>query len=114
VSDLSSTRVRGLLRSGADPLGLVPPRVADILSEVRAFMPPLIVGQEEVDAYDMRARLLDLLWSTRAERSSRADLRTLVRIATSHTDPGRRLRRMLLEGEANTGDLEQVQAAAGG
>lgn len=114
VSDLSSTRVRGLLRAGADPAGLVPAPVAEILSAVRAFAPPLIVGNEEVDAYDVRARLIDLLWSMRGRDAVGVDLRALVRTATSPSDAGRALRATLMQGMARAGDLERAQAASGG
>jgi hypothetical protein len=95
VSDMSSTRVRGLLRSGAEPNGLVPPDVARVLHAMRAFAPPLIVDSEEVDAYEVRTRLIDLLWTKRGRDAQDTDLRALVRIATSPGAPGRTLREII-------------------
>ena len=66
VSDLSSTRVRGLLRAGAEPAGLVPAPVAELLTAMRAFAPPIVIGDEEVDAYAIRAKIIEMLWRARA------------------------------------------------
>lgn len=96
VGDLSSTRVRGLLRAGAQPSGLVPHAVADLLDEVRAFAPPTVIGAEEVDAYAIRRSLVDLLWADEsrdgARMGPRPDLRHLMAIALSQGEPGRALR----------------------
>jgi nicotinic acid mononucleotide adenylyltransferase len=113
VSDLSSTRVRGLLRSGAEPSGLVPSAVAELLMKVRAFAPPVLVGSEEVDAYDVRARLLDMLWTERGHEGANVDLRALVRTAVAPGEPGRMLRAMLTTGRIHDGELARAQAAAG-
>lgn len=110
VSDMSATRVRGLLRSGADPNGLVPSNVAHLLSQMRAFAPPLVVETEEVDAYAMRVRLIDLLWSTRGHEAEHTDLRSLVRTATAPGQPGRALRAIIRFGGASAAD--QLRAAA--
>lgn len=98
VSELSSTHVRGLLRSGADPAGLVPPPVAAWLEEMRAFAPPITIGCEEIDAYAMRVRVIDSLWATRA---SEADLRIILIRVMSDTEDGARLRAVL-----DSGDVE--------
>lgn len=111
VTDLSSTRVRGLLRSGADPTGLVPAEVAPILSATKAFAPPLLIGDEEVDAYELRSRLIDLLWQERQQIGS-VDIRHLLRIALSRTEPGRRFRSMLAAGRIGPNDVERVQHIA--
>ena len=95
VGDLSSTRVRGLLRSGGDPAGLVPSAVAPFLADVKAFARPMRVGAEEVDFYAMRAKLVDLLWASRDASRARIDLRHLMRIAVSPDDAGRRLREIM-------------------
>lgn len=92
VSDLSSTRVRGLLRSGADPAGLVPPAVADLLAGIGAFASPLALGGEEVDRYDARARLVDLLWRARGPEASTAELDRLMRVALAGDEEGRAFR----------------------
>lgn len=108
VSDLSSTRVRGLLQAGAGPSGLVPQPVGEFLTEVRAFAPPLLVGTEEVDAYAIRTRLIDACWKVRdwAERS--VDLRALVEVATGATEEGARLRAMLVRPEVPLDELSRI------
>lgn len=107
VNDLSSTRVRGLLRAGADPAGLVPPAVAAILNEVRAFAPPGVIGAEEVDPYALRASLVDLLWRLGA---ADADLRALLEVACADGEEGRQLRARLRAGTAQREDLERATA----
>lgn len=109
VGDLSSTRVRGLLRSGADPAGLVPPPVADLLARVRAFAPPVQVGAEEVDPYAVRGALVDLLWRARADPAG-VDLEALVTHAIA--PEGNVLRARLRDGTAGADDIERALAAA--
>jgi nicotinic acid mononucleotide adenylyltransferase len=111
VGDLSSTRVRGLLRSGADSTGLVPAAVAELLAGVRAFAPPLLVETEEVDAYDVRRRLVDLLWTSRGHEADRVDLRALMRTATAPGEPGRRLRALISNGIAGAEELARAVGA---
>lgn len=111
VGDLSSTRVRGLLRSGADPNGLVPPVIADLIEQTRAFASPIVLGNDEVDAYDIRVRLIDLIWRTHGMDGASIDLTKLVRIALSATEPGRRLRSMLADDTACAADLDHAMAA---
>ncbi len=110
VSDLSSTRVRGMLQAGADPTGLVPSAVGTFLAEVRAFAGRS--GSEDVDRYGLRARLLDVLWSVREWAERAADLKALVRLASDEGEEGKRLRRLLAEGDARAEDLAALQAAA--
>jgi nicotinic acid mononucleotide adenylyltransferase len=112
VSDLSSTRVRGLLQSGADPTGLVPSAVGTFLSDVSAFAAPMLAGEEEIDRYRIRAKLLDILWSAREWAERAADLRALVRLAADPGDEGRQLRRLLANGAARAEDLAEAQSAA--
>jgi nicotinamide-nucleotide adenylyltransferase len=111
VSDLSSTRVRGLLRSGAEPAGLVPSPVAELLAAMRAFAPPVVIGDEEVDAYAIRTKLIDMLWRAHGPESNGADLRELVTTALSATSEGRKLRRSLANGNAVTVDLLRARAS---
>lgn len=114
VSDLSSTRVRGLLQAGADPSGLVPPAVASFLAELRAFAPPALIGGQEVDAYRLRARLVDALWSAREWAEHGADLAALVRLATDRGPEGARLRRMLEADAPPAEELARLQASTRG
>lgn len=111
VSDLSSTRVRGLLRSGAAPAGLVPPSVAELLSAMRAFAPPIVIGDEEIDAYRMRAKLIEALWRERDGAARGADLRRLVATALSPTREGARLRDAVSNGWIHTEDVMRAHAA---
>ena len=112
VSDLSSTRVRGMLQAGADPAGLVPSAVGTFLGEVGAFAAPESVQGEEVDRYRIRAKLLELLWSAREWAERGADLRALVSIAAQPGEEGKQLRRLLANGEARVSDLEALQASS--
>jgi nicotinic acid mononucleotide adenylyltransferase len=114
VGDLSSTRVRGLLRAGADPSGLVPSSISDLLAETRAYAGPIPVGSDEVDAYEVRRDLIELIWSTHGSDGVAIDLRRLTRIATSATEPGRQLRAILSNGGACAADLAYAQAMASG
>ena len=111
VSDLSSTRVRGLLRSGAEPAGLVPPAVAELLTAMRAFAPPIVIGDEEVDAYAIRSKIIEMLWRARGPEASSADLHELVTTALSATQEGRKLRETLSDGDAQTFDLTRARAS---
>jgi nicotinic acid mononucleotide adenylyltransferase len=110
VSDLSSTRVRGLLRAGAEPAGLVPSPVAEMLTAMRAFAPPIVIGDEEVDAYAMRTRLIDSLWRAGNETTA-ADLHELVTTALSPSVAGTQLRRSLSNGEVRATDLMRARVS---
>jgi nicotinic acid mononucleotide adenylyltransferase len=112
VSDLSSTRVRGLLQSGAELCGLVPSKVADFLSEIGAFTPPKLTGDEEIDVYAIRVRLLEALWSAREWAERAADFRALHALATSSGPDGRSFRESLRRGGAIPEELERAQALA--
>jgi nicotinic acid mononucleotide adenylyltransferase len=112
VSDLSSTRVRGLLQAGADLCGLVPPPVAWFLSEIEAFSSPRMVGGEEVEPYRVRAELIDALWRAREWAESAADFRALVEVALGPSDEGKRMREALRAGVLEPDLLERAQASA--
>ncbi|MFN2613526.1 MAG: nicotinate-nicotinamide nucleotide adenylyltransferase [Actinomycetota bacterium] len=116
VSDLSSTRVRGLLRSGADPTGLLPQSVADVLVSVRAFAAPEVVDGEEVDAYHVRAQLVDAFWRWRGNDATGAtasiDLCSLWRAAVAPGENGKRLRALIVNGSLDE-DVLHAAAAAG-
>jgi nicotinic acid mononucleotide adenylyltransferase len=111
VSDLSSTRIRGLLRSGADPVGLLPHAVAELLIEIGAFVTPLVVDGEEVDPYQLRARAIDLLWRAHGPSAAAIDLRRIVRGALSTGEAARRVRAVIANGDVED---EGLLAAAGG
>jgi len=111
VSDLSSTRVRGLLRSGAEPAGLVPPAVAELLTAMRAFAPPLVFRDEEVDAYGIRAKIIEMFWRARGPESGSVDLHEVVTTALSPTPEGTKLRQTLSNGSAEAFDLTRARAS---
>jgi len=111
VSDLSSTRVRGMLQAGADPAGLVPSAVGTFLAEVGAFASPTSIGGEEIDRYRLRAKLIDILWTAREWAERAADLRALVELGTRPGEEGRQLRRMLANGDARAEDLAALQSS---
>ena len=110
MSDLSSTRVRGLLRAGAEPAGLVPSPVAEMLTAMRAFAPPIVIGDEEVDAYAVRTRLIDMLWRAGNETTA-ADLHELVTTALSPSLLGSQLRQALSNGEVRAVDLMRARVS---
>jgi len=110
VSDLSSTRVRGLLRSGAEPAGLVPNAVADLLSAIRAFAPPIVLGRDEVDVYRLRAKLIDLCWSSRVDPHT-VDLHALIDAALSPDAHGARIRGSIASGVMTLDELTSARAA---
>ena len=111
VSDLSSTRVRGLLRAGAEPAGLVPPPVAELLTAMRAFAPPIVINDEEVDAYGIRKKIIEMLWRARGPEANGADLHELVTTALSAGQSGRKLRQTLANGSAEAFDLMRARAS---
>jgi nicotinic acid mononucleotide adenylyltransferase len=111
VSDLSSTRVRGLLRAGADPAGLVPQAVAELLAGMRAFALPIVIGDEEVDVYSVRAKLIELLWESGDPSAREADLHALIATALSPTSDGSRLRARLASGQLHADELVRSRAS---
>lgn len=109
VGDLSSTRVRGLLQSGADASGLVPAPVGEFLAQTRAFAPPLNIDGDQVDAYRLRARIIDVLWDVREWAEHAADFRALMSLALSPTPQGRRLRAAAVSA-ADAGEIVRIGA----
>ena len=112
VADLSSTRVRGLLEAGADATGYVPPAVANLLAEMRPFARPQRIAGEVIDPYQVRARLIDALWTVREWAERAADLRALHRLATSSTSEGAQIRHALALGTPGPDELLRLQALA--
>lgn len=108
VGDLSSTRVRGLLQSGADAAGLVPAAVGELLAETRAFASPLNINGGEVDAYRLRTQLLDALWGTREWAEHAADFRALIALGLSPTDEGRRIRALASDGGSDGPQIRRL------
>lgn len=113
VSDLSSTRVRGLLEAGADASGLVVPAVADMLAELQPFARAPRIGGDVIDPYRIRARLVDALWQVREWAERAADLRGLTAVAASPTPEGRRLRAALADGPSVADEILRLQAIGG-
>jgi nicotinic acid mononucleotide adenylyltransferase len=94
VSEISSTRVRQILRAGGPPTGLVPPSVEDFLREAGPFAPPLRIGREEIDRYELRQKLLGLVLDGRCTREA-PDLHSLWRMALDPGQAGKSLRELL-------------------
>jgi len=111
VGDLSSTRVRGLLRAGAEPAGLVPTAVAELLTAMRAFAPPIVMGNDEVDAYAVRTKLIDVLWHARGTDAAAADLHELVTTALSPSIAGTQLRQSLWNGGVRADNLMRARVS---
>lgn len=97
VAEISSTRVRQVLRSGGSPSGLVTGPVEDLLVETGAFGPATLIGRERVDRYQLRQRLIDLVVDGRCTRDT-PDLHALWRMALDPGTSGQRLRELLSEG----------------
>jgi nicotinic acid mononucleotide adenylyltransferase len=112
VSDLSSTRVRGLLQSGAEPTGLVPSAVGTFLGEIGAFAPSTTAAGEEIDRYRLRAQLLDALWDAREWAVRAADFQRLVHLAADPGNDGKRLRAMLANGGIRAEHLAEMQSSS--
>jgi hypothetical protein len=99
-----------LLRSGAEPAGLVPNAVADLLSAIRAFAPPIVLGRDEVDVYRLRAKLIDLCWSSRVDPHT-VDLHALIDAALSPDAHGARIRGSIASGVMTLDELTSARAA---
>lgn len=112
VSDLSSTRVRGLLQSGAEPTGLVPSAVGTFLGEIGAFAPPATAAGEGIDRYRLRTQLLDALWDAREWAVHAADFQRLLRLASDPGTEGKTLRAMLANGGVRAEQLAAMQSSS--
>ena len=97
IAEVSSTRVRQVLRAGGDPSGLVPEPVASFLAEVAAFAPAVRFDGVARDRYAMRAQLFDLVLDGRCTREV-PNLRLLWRLAQDPGPQGRELRALLRAG----------------
>jgi nicotinamide-nucleotide adenylyltransferase len=92
VADLSATAVRNRLAAGKTVNETVPAEAAAFLAETRAFTPPLRDGNELIDAYAVRLKLLLLLYAVRSWAAQEVDFRALLQIALAANDKGRALR----------------------
>lgn len=103
IAEISSTRVRQVLRAGGDPSGLVPEQVAMFLKDVGAFAPPVQLDGRGTDLYALRAQLFDLVLDGRCTREA-PDLRLLWRLAHDPGSQGRELRALLANGSQPAAD----------
>lgn len=94
VSEVSSTRVRQVLRAGGSPAGLVPPHIEEFLVAVGVFSPPTVIAHRPVNRYDLRQRLIDLVLDSRCTREA-PDLHALWRLALDPGSGGETLRDLL-------------------
>jgi nicotinic acid mononucleotide adenylyltransferase len=91
-SDLSATAIRTALATAKASNAQVPPETAVFLAETHAYAPPQPSGDEIVDAYAVRLRLLAALYTVRSWAEQEVDFRALMRVACSPGDQGRALR----------------------
>ena len=89
----------------------MPPPVAELLTAMRAFAPPIVINDEEIDAYGIRAKIIEMLWRARGPESSSVDLHELVTTALSATPDGKKLRRSLSNGSVEAFDLTRAHAS---
>lgn len=98
IAEISSTRVRQVLRQGGDPSGLVPEEVASYLREVGAFCKPIALDGREVDRYSIREKLFDLVLDPGGVSGKAPDLHLLWKLAHDPGSQGRDLRALLSNG----------------
>lgn len=110
VAEISSTRVRQVLRSGGDPSGLVPDEVARFLADVAAFAPATLFDGVDTDRYAMRRELFDLVLDGRT--GERPDLHVLWKLAHDPGIQGRQLRRLLVASQDGHGNGSLFDPAA--
>lgn len=96
VADLSATVVRKELAEGKIQKRFVPEETMAFLVETRAFHPLVTIGEEKVDAYAVRQRLLNSLIADRPHDQRTQDFRLLFQRALSEDEEGKRLRGSLL------------------
>jgi hypothetical protein len=70
----------------------VPAETAAFLAETRAYTPPLRDGNELIDAYAVRLKLLMLLYAVRSWAEREVDFRRLMQLALTANDKGWALR----------------------
>ena len=92
VTDLSATAVREALAIGKTVTDQVPAGSASFLAETRAFAPPLRDGNEFIDVYAVRLKLLMLLYTVRSWAERAIDFRALMQSALAANDKGLALR----------------------
>lgn len=92
IAELSATAVRESLGVGQGIESSVPQETVTFLTETRAFCPPVVIGEELIEAYAVRQRFLDLLFADRFQRMRTLDFFALMRAALSPTDEARALR----------------------
>lgn len=96
VADLSATAVREGLAKEKIPENCVPEETAMFLAETRAFRPPVMIGEEEIDTYAVRQHLFNSLIADRSHDQGTKEFQLLFQRALSEDEEGRRLRGILL------------------
>jgi nicotinic acid mononucleotide adenylyltransferase len=115
VQDLSAREIRSRLAAGKSAGAGLPREAADFIAETRAYEAPQPLGGERVDAYDLRRRVFDLLWSSREWAERGADFARLMTVALSDSPAGAALRALAREaaaGEEAARRLAELQASA--
>jgi nicotinamide-nucleotide adenylyltransferase len=92
IADLSATAVRDGLAAGKSIDAMVPTETATFLAETRAYAPPLRTDGEVIDAYTVRRKLLELLYTVRSWAERAVDFRALMRAALAADEKGQALR----------------------
>lgn len=95
--DLSATQVREALAAGRPPPGLADP-VARFLRAIGAFTPPVAVGGEHVDRYQLRHRIAGYLTNEPDSEDREAAFAEWPRLIIEGSERGRELLRRLGEG----------------
>jgi nicotinic acid mononucleotide adenylyltransferase len=95
VRDLSASQLRATLAAGGQSGVEVPEEVAAFIAETRVYCPPQLIDGEEVEVYNLRIQLFNLLYAARAWAEKEADFVRLMAIALSPTNKGRTLRALL-------------------
>jgi len=112
VKDLSASEIRATLTAGGQIGGEVPEEVAAFMVETPVYRPPQLINGKEVDAYNLRVQLFNLLYATRSWAEKEANFACLLEVALSSTDKGSALRALLHQpwGEDLSARLSAYQA----
>ncbi len=110
VAELSATAIRQTAAAGKAIDDYVPPETAVFVTQTRAYHPPLQSGEDLVDAYALRLRVLELLFTVRSWAVQEADFQQLMHVALSPDEKGQKLRRASGKGDVSA----LLQACQGG
>ena len=95
VAELSATTVREELAASKIPKSVIPEETTAFLEETKAFYPPVTIGEEKVDVYDMRQQVLHSLLADVSPPYGKENFQALFQRALSASEEGKMLRRAL-------------------